>query len=100
MAELVVQYVLFQQLKEEGGKDVWPSPVATIHAVVSTDPVTTTSSTATEIQNFTLLVGNISSSNFCNITPSNFDKLTTLYHQVCIKGEPQPELPEEKDAEG
>lgn len=91
---------MFQQLGEDERKDAVVSSVTTIYPGGNTAVITTTSSTTLEVHNFSLLVGNITSANFCNITPNNFDKLTALYHQYCIKGDTQPELPEEKDGEG
>lgn len=90
---------MFQQIKEDEKSDAW-TPVATIHPVASTAAITTTSATTIESQNFSLILGNISSTNFCNITPTNFDKLTTFYRQYCVKEDAQAELPEEKDGEG
>lgn len=88
----------FQQLGDDEREDSSLSPVITIHPIASTATITTTSSITTEVQNFSLLVGNITFTNFCNITPNKFDKLTAFYHQYCMKGDTQ--LPEEKDGEG
>lgn len=86
---------MFQQLDVDEREDDSMSPVITVHPLASTATVTTTSSITAEVQNFNVLVGNITFTSFCNITPNKFEKLTTFYHSYCIKGDTQ--LPEDKD---
>lgn len=87
------------ELSENGKKDVLPHPsITSTNLTTATNTTTTTTTTeAPEAPNFSLRVGNITVTNFCNITVNNFDKLTSFYHQYCSKDDAQPEQPEENN---